>query len=528
MSKISAQHTSLTSYPINTPFYAGIENAIELYVVNPADTLLNNFEVVDNHLVFTGEDNSEVLLKAKVAISTQKPSAVDPTAPLDFGAKAVLRVYLQVGSKKGAPVRLDETYYYPAFEYPFINYTLDLEDIFRIDCGEVVKVYAYWELQIPLSIPVTPSNPNPALTFYVTIQRANVSIIAFSTGKYDTNQVNNNTVIPVVSPTLSKVIPLGPNLNNELYRFKANVNGKTLIRVRMNIGDTTLYNDANQQTTIVINTNWFIYLSLNGSNDRNNLSFQTITNTPNISNGNTVWPATMELYLLAQLKSTDEITVKADLVDALAPSLNPPYFLPVTSGHVNTFLTFETISTNSLYPCAETFAEYNSMLTLGLNGDLNSAVEFPVGDIVKFSKDFKKIGPSLVYVGNNKQKFIIHGALNISRLIMNVPEAKTAPVITLQGFGFAIGVNGVKQNEVSTTTNMYADLRYNLKWLAEETAENIVELKKGDIVSFLVWSNNAKYMDQVPNPSIVIPNITPGPNATSDLTGHLSFVISAI
>jgi hypothetical protein len=306
----------------------------------------------------------------------------------------------------------------------------------------------------------------------------------------------------------------------------------------MNIGETTLFDNATSQTTRVINTNWFTYLSLNGSNDRNNITYQTITNTPNLSNGNTVWPATLELYLLVDLKENDEITVKSDIVDGLAPNANPPYFRPVPNGNVNTVLTFESICTKSLVPSVQTVSHYNSTLTVPLDGKLDSALEFPVEGEVDFGDDFEIVAKKLVYRGERKQKFLVRGALNLARLTLNFPVISpplAPPVITLQGVGFAVGVNGAKQNEVKTLTNMYTDLRYNFKWIAEENAENVVEMKQGDVLSFLVWSNNASYMTEAPdssrslvNPTNPIPNFTPPQGSTSSFTGLLSFVISKL
>src|SRR6478752_10001094 len=109
----SAQLTSSSSYPVSTPFYPGINNAIEIPITNGVLTSADNFALDNlNNLQYTGDKAARIGVKAKFSFGSIQPSQFDPDFPLDQGPKAVLYAYLQVGNQQSVPVRLDFTVYY--------------------------------------------------------------------------------------------------------------------------------------------------------------------------------------------------------------------------------------------------------------------------------------------------------------------------------------------------------------------------------------------------------------------------------
>jgi hypothetical protein len=335
---------------------------------------------------------------------------------------------------------------------------------------------------------------------------------------------------PAVEADVNVNMLIGPTVNNKVYEFESETSGKTMIHIRMNIGETLLYNNDTALTTRVINTNWYSYLSINNVLTPANLIYQTITNQANIFNGDTVWPASLELYLLADLQVGDDVAVIVNIKDVLAPKATPPFFQLVPDGHgvVSSQVDLKIIMTPPLFPDALVTPQYYSTVLLPVDGELFSAIEFPlVGSSVQiFDEDteFRMENGKLIYRGDNKKRFKIRASLVVDKFLLQNSNLDPA-VITLQNVGFAVGVNGVAYNTVESFDNMYTDSRYNFKWLATRSATNVVRLKKGDEVSLLVYTNNVKYLNVPPNFGASIPSFSPPEGSMSVLTAAASIVI---
>jgi hypothetical protein len=214
----SAHYSAPGAYTIPANFYPGAANAVEIPVIGGKASCLNNFVVnADGRLQFTGTETAPVVVKASFTLGSLKPSQVEPNAPLDYGPKAILYGWVQVGKKKSVPVRLDHTLYYPEYEYPFISYHLDVDQVFELAPGDVLQFVAYYEWM------VAPKPPVDLPTFYVTVQQASLSWLI------------NTDSVPAERPTQTlhleneTTIPLGRTLNTSVCEFPAKTSGRTLL-----------------------------------------------------------------------------------------------------------------------------------------------------------------------------------------------------------------------------------------------------------------------------------------------------------
>lgn len=517
----TAQYTTAAPYTVPTPFFAGAANAIEIPVIGGVASSLSNFVVDGGRLKYTGECNAAVAVKAKWSFGAQEPSQIEPAAPLDYGPKAIMMGWIQVGSTKSVPIRLDQTLYYPAFEWPFILYSLDVDQVFDLQPGDVLKFFASYDWRFP---PLPPVN---VTTFYQTLHQVSLSWVVNT----DRKPGLHGELLPPVEADVNVNLGIGGTVNNKVYEFESEISGRTLIHVRMNVGETTLYNNDTGLTTRVINTNWYGFLSINGVLTPANLIYQTITNQANIFNGDTVWPASLELYQLVDLQVGDDIAVIVNIKDVLAPKATPPFFQQVLDGHgvVSSQVDLKIIMTPPVFPDAMVTPLYYNTVLLPIDGELFSATEFPLGgsNVTTFDEDttFSIEGGKLIYKGKeNKKRFKIRASLVIDKLLLQNSDLDPA-VIVLQNVGFAIGVNGVAYNTVETFDNMYSDSRYNFKWLATRSTANVVRLKKGDEVSLLVYTNNLRYLNVPPLFGSPIPVHVPPEGSHSILTAAASIVI---
>jgi hypothetical protein len=517
----SAEYTAAVPYAVSTHFFPGVANAIEIPVIGGAATLLSNF-VLDsnNRLKYTGECSAPVAIKAKFSFGAQQPSQVDPTAPLDFGPKAITYGWIQVGTQKSVPLRLDQTLYYPPFEWPFILYSLDVDHVFQLNTNDVLQFFAYYDWRL------APAPPVDASTYYLTLNQVSLSWVVNSNNHPDDD---TEPGIPLEADTTVN-LGIGASLNTKVYEWDSGMSGKTLIHVRMNIGETTLYVNSTNAVTPVINTNWYAYLAINGVLQPSNLIYQTITNQPNIFNGDTVWPSTLELYMLSNLATTDKISVIVNIKDVLAPKSTPPFFSPVPDGGgvVTSDLDFKIIMTAPNYPDALVTPLYYSTVLLPVDGELFSAIEFPlIGSTVQSyddSTEFTMENGKLIYRGHGKKRFKVRVSLTIDKLLLQNSDLDPA-ITVLQDVGLAVGVNGVAYNTVETFDNMYSDSRYAFKWLATRTAANVVRVKPGDEISVLVYTNNIRYLNVPPHVGTTIPNKVPPDGSKVIFTAAASLVI---
>jgi hypothetical protein len=510
----SAQLTSSSSYPVPTSFYPGINNAIEIPIPNGVLTSADSF-TLDNlgHLQYTGDKMDKIAVKAKFSFGAIQPSQFDPSFPLDQGPKAVLYAYVQVGNQQSVPVRLDFTMYYFAFEWPIVIYSLDVDQIFNFQPNDTVKFFAYYNFTVPPAYPVDPN------TFYVTLNQVNLSLLINSK-----REDHNDAVLPAPLKDENKVaIVSGANVNTNLYQFRAGVTGRTLISVRMDILQLTVNNSDTSLDTIATNTDWYAYLSVNGVLNPANIVFQTITNQPNLSNGNTVWPASVELLLLADLNEWDNVAVIANITNVIVPSASPPFILVPPDGHatINASLKYNIILAPSLEAKAMAFPNYNSTILVPIDG---KSVELPLNGDVKYSEDFQMEEGKLIYKGKHHKTFRVRASLNVNKFLLI--NSNSDPVVTsLQNMSFALGVNGEKDNSVETDTLMYSDTRYDFKWLANQSVTNVVALHEGEYLSLLVKAGNVTYLNTPPMIGVNIPNLRSPEGSVILLSGMVSVVI---
>jgi hypothetical protein len=398
---------------------------------------------------------------------------------------------------------------------------MDIDHVFNLQTGDVLTLWVSYDWRFP---PQPPVNVN---TFYLTLHQVSLSWVVNA----DRKPGLHGELTPAVEADVNVHLGIGGAVNNKVYEFESETSGKTLIHIRLNVGETTLYVNETGTNVHVINTNWYAYLSINNVLTPANLIYQTITNQANIFNGDTVWPASLELYLLADLQVGDDIAVIVNIKDVLRPAASPPFFAQVHDGAgvVNSQVDLKIIMTPPLFPDALVTSSYYNTVLLPVDGELFSATEFPlIGSSVNFfdeDTEFRMENGKLIYRGKeNKKRFKIRASLVVDKLLLQNSDLDPA-VIVLQNVGFAIGVNGVAYNTVETFDNMYSDSRYNFKWLATRSTANVVRLKKGDEVSLLVYTNNVRYLNVPPLFGSPIPQHSPPEGSLSVLTAAASIVI---
>jgi hypothetical protein len=305
------------------------------------------------------------------------------------------------------------------------------------------------------------------------------------------------------------------------------VSGLRLINIRLNISDILIYDSTRNRTSQGIGTAFNAFLSLNGSSVQNVQTLQTITNQPNIIVGDTMWPTHLDLYLLANLTPTDAVTVMVfiNFVVAVDPS-NPPFFVFVPAGSCPMTVQFVSSTNVALNPRVQTFPEYNKTVILGVDG---KSQEFPVeGNLVKYdvpgSYNFTLQDSVITYTGNKPRSFKVRANLIMAQILLRNSNHDPAFVVD-ENLGFAIGVNGATVNNVQAVNRTYSDIEVLHKWMATQSAENVVVLNPGDHLSFLVWTNSIGYLNTPTNPTVVLPVLTPPAGSTVMLTGKLSVVL---
>lgn len=510
----SAHYSARGAYAIPADFYAGAANAIEIPVIGGRATCLNNFVVnADGRLQFTGTRTVPVVVKAKFSFGSQKPSQGDPNAPLDYGPKAILYGWVQVGMKKSVPVRLDQTIYYLEQEYPVVYYSLDVDQVFELAPGDVLRFLAYYEWV------VGPTPPIDLASFYLTIQQASLSWLINT----DCGPAERST--QTLQLKRQTTIPLGRTLNTSVCEFQANTSGRTLIHVSMSFRTATLFLD--DRLLLNVGTTLFAFLAVNGELTGTALVAQTIANQPNIFiNDNTVWPSSVEFVLLADLAPTDTISIVVNATHGTGKSTEPPFFhcVPDARGSLAADLDFNIVLTPPLIPSAMLSPVHSSSVLLPVGGNLATATAFPLGATIALSEEFQLVHGKLRYTGDRENTFRIRGALNIGRFLLENSDLDPA-VASLQRFGMAIGVNGQAVNGVETPNLVYTDNRFGFKWMATQFATTVVKLARGDEVALLVYTNDNCYMNVPPAAGNDILIKLPTPGSVLLLTAAASLVI---
>jgi hypothetical protein len=256
------------------------------------------------------------------------------------------------------------------------------------------------------------------------------------------------------------------------------------------------------------------------------LNFQTIANSPVLYNGS-VFPSTQAFYLLADLKEDDEVSVLVmHQIEALVFTDTPPFFAVVTKQSVVTDLQMHAIVTPALCTSGLLRGASDQTVTIPLDSSLDTPVVFPWGSDAKldFDHQFKFLNSQLVYTGPKPKWFKIVADLNISGLELKTADGDTV-VIDIQTLGFAIGVNGQKYNLVRTESNVYADARYTLRLVANQTTSNVIQLVRDQSLSLLVYFFNSKYLDQPPVHGV--PSKTPAAGSYITFKGNVSISIES-
>jgi hypothetical protein len=172
----SAQLTAPKPYAIPSAFHPGEEKMIEIPVLGGKASALEHFVVDGNgNLQYTGKSKAVIRVNALFSFGSLKPSQSDPEAKLDHGPKATMWFYLTVGKQKGQPVRMDQTIYLPAYEWPVTRYNIDFADAFVFSPGDSVKCWAYYTFNTKPEKPLDPD------TFYVNIMLAATSLPSLAT-----------------------------------------------------------------------------------------------------------------------------------------------------------------------------------------------------------------------------------------------------------------------------------------------------------------------------------------------------------
>lgn len=511
----SAQLTSSVSYPIPGPFLPGFANKLQVPV--PANValpdMLSNFIINGSgNLVYTGTSFSRIAMSGLVSIGNFIPSQLPPPPlPLDSGPKVRLNFFMQVGSQEGNTSSLVLTYYYPAFEWG-ATYEANTVDTFDFGPGDEVTFWTYYEWLVP---PVAPVDPN---TFYVTIGRCNLSLTAFSSS---TVIPRNTKPMSVNTSSVVKTVPVGLNVNSVLYTFKPRVKGVALTEVRVNIPEMKAFiNASGTYAPLIVGINNYIYLAVNGDILPQQVAYAFSGNQPFVSNGDTIFPSTLVTRLLTYLRETDEISViyNTDEVFIVNPS-SPAGFGLLTDGTLTAKFDFSTITTEALSPQAMVRQASNQNVVVPIGSSLNTAVEFPLTDCKVDSTNFELDEKNnLIYIGEQQSWFKFKASFSTNTLVLNNSDGEVA-VVDLANVGFAIGIDGQKENNVVTESQTYTSLNGTFNLVAGNTVENAFRVRPGDRISFLVYANDTVYTIAPPIPGVIVK--TPPINSTLTLSGRL-------
>lgn len=516
----SAQLTTSVSYPIPANFKEGIANKVQIPI--PANIALaevmNNFIVnAAGNLEFSGGAPAKIDLRGGLSFGTFIPSQVPPPPlPLDSGPKVKFTAYAQVGSQVGLPTSIVFTIYYPAFEWAS-SYSIETLDTLTFSPGDEVTFWAYYEWIIP---PVAPVDPN---TFYVNIEKCNLSLTAFSSIAVITRNLGPMSVD--VSSSI-QTVPIGPNVNSVLFTFKPHVSGPALVELRMNIPMMKAFkNSTGTYAPLIVGITDFIYLSVNGDLTPRQVAYAFSGNQPFVSNGDTIFPSTLVTRLLADFKQSDEVSViyNSDNVFIVDPS-SPAGFSILTDGKLTAQFNFNAISTEELYVQASVQQTADTSVTVPIGTNLNTAVEYPMTDCKINSSNFQLDGKTnyLTYIGEHQSWFKIKGIFNYSNLELKNANADV-PVVSLGNFGFLIGVDGQRENNVVTETEVYTNVAGTFSLMSSNSFENAFRVRPGERISLLLYTNNVVYTIAPPVPGVVVK--VPPPNSTVVLTGRLVLTI---
>jgi hypothetical protein len=213
------------------------------------------------------------------------------------------------------------------------------------------------------------------------------------------------------------------------------------------------------------------------------------------------------------------------MVDALIFIDQPPFFAPVSRGSVVTDLQMQAIVSPPLVVNGLLRGLSEQTLTIPLDTNLDNALVFPWGNAqLQFDNKFNFQNGQLTYTGSQPRTFKVVADLNISGLELKTADGDVV-VIDIQTLGFAVGVNGQKYNLIRTESNVYADTRYTLRLVANQTTTNVITLSNGQSLSILVYFFNCKYLDQPPVHGA--PSKTPAPGSSITFKGTVSIAVES-
>jgi hypothetical protein len=153
-------------------------------------------------------------------------------------------------------------------------------------------------------------------------------------------------------------------------------------------------------------------------------------------------------------------------------------------------------------------------------------VEFPLSGVQVTGADFQLESGKLIFRGQHPRHFNVRASLNLARLLLQNSDLDPA-VITINNLAFAIGLNGEAVNTVQMFNKLYADSRFNFKWLATQVTQNNLNIHPGDAVSLLLYTPSSIYINVPPNIGVNIPNKTPPAGSVYEITASASLVFQA-
>jgi hypothetical protein len=513
----SALLTTNTPYAVPTNFYPGIANTIEIPIVGGILSSQQNFQLDGTgHLQYIGAQPANIELHSTFVLGFIQPHPDDPSGSLDEGPLVTVYVYAQVASTNGNVARHDVTFYLVPFEYEISNYTININDVFTFNPNDSVKFYAYYVITRNAPPPFDPTN------FYVTLNTTYLSICASSS----VTNVDYNVVPFLNSNVLTNVeIPIGSNVNTMVYKFKPKVNGLSFLQARINIPSAVGYINSSGVSTVILNVNWELYLSINGVLLPQYVSVESSGNQPFVLNSpSNVFTSTLLTNLLADLRPTDEVEIICNCTDVFVLVPTPPFFINLTDGKIIADFSINTIANKRpLYPHGLLQSVSDNSLVIPLNTDISTAVEFPLTNAnLNFGENFTYSGGVLTYTGTHPSWVKVSAAINLSDMQLNTADSDPVTVF-LSTYGFFIGIAGQSYNNLVTETNIYRDVTGTLKLLSNQTTENVLRMRPGDNISLLFYTYDTIYTSVEPSPGV--PVKTPALGSTITITGNINLTI---
>lgn len=348
-----------------------------------------------------------------------------------------------------------------------------------------------------------------------------LSICAFSS----INNVEYN-VVPFYNDktNVHAEIPIGPNVNTVIHTFKPVVNGLSFIQARINIPNVQAYINASGLSTLVINNNWKVYLSINGVLLPQYVTFESSGNQPFVLNSLTnVFPSTLIVNGLADLRPTDEVQIIMNCTEVFVLIPTAPFFTILDDGKIVADFSINTIANKKNVSPHGLLKTPDNNLVIPLNTDMLSAVEFPLTNAtLSYNQNFSYVNGELIYNGTHPSWVKVNASINLEDLQLNTSDSDDVTVFVAT-YGLFVGIDGQIYNNLVTETNIYRDTRYTICLLSNQTTENVLRIRPGERVSLLLYAYNAVYVSGAPVAGVPIK--TPAVGSTITVTGNVNLTL---